>query len=183
MKKVLLACSLFGGLTFLISCGGGESGAEKQTTSTETDTYIAEEPVSPYDPSKIDPNAPVMEISLEAVGNSMDVMAFSTNEIRVKSGTTVKLSFINKASDAAMKHNFFIVKNGTAETVATASLTAGPDKSYIPDDKTKILFTSKVLEPGQSEVLIFAAPPAGTYQFVCTYPGHWQKMNGKFIVE
>lgn len=182
MKKILLACTFLGGLTFLISCGG-ESADEKEATTTESDAYVAEEPTTPYDPARIDPNAPVMEVNLEAVGNSMDVMAFSTAEIRVKSGTTVKINFVNKATDAAMKHNIFIVKNGTAEAVATASITAGPDKNFIPDDKTNILFTSNVLEPGQSEVLTFAAPPAGTYQFVCTYPGHWQKMNGKFVVE
>ena len=169
-------------ITLLLSCGGGKESKEQTPADTAAD-YTPAAPATSYDPDKIDATAPVMDVKIEALGNSMDVMSFSTQEIRVKAGTTVKLNFVNTASDQAMKHNFFIVKNGTMEQVATASLNAGIDKNYIPDDKTNILYTSKVLEPGQSEVLTFAAPPLGTYQFVCTYPGHWQKMNGKFVVE
>lgn len=170
-------------VVLLASCGGGTT-QENQTSGVDTaSTYVSDQPVAAYDPNIIDPNAPVMEVSLEAQGNSMDVMSFSMTEIRVKSGTTVKIHFMNKATDAAMKHNFFIVRNGTMEAVANAANTAGADKNFVPDDKSGILFTSSVLEPGQSEDLIFSAPPAGNYQFVCTYPGHWQKMNGKFIVE
>lgn len=183
MKKFLLTFPILVSALFFASCGGG-SNQESQTAATDTSTtYVSETPAAAYDPSKIDPNAPVMEISLEAQGNAMDVMAFSTSEIRVKSGTTVKIHFVNKATDIAMKHNFFIVKDGAMEAVATAAITAGADKNFVPDDKSNILYTSKVLEPGQSEDLIFAAPPSGNYQFVCTYPGHWQRMNGKFIVE
>jgi azurin len=182
MKRIII-CSLAAiGFSCFLSCGGGET--QQQTSASEdTSAYTSEQPAQTYDPDKIDANAPVMNVSLEAQGNSMDVMAFSTGEIRVKSGTTVKIHFANLATDQAMKHNFFIVKNGTAESVAMAGNTAGAEKNFIPDDRSNILFASKVLEPGQSEDLAFAAPPAGTYQFVCTYPGHWQKMNGKFVVE
>lgn len=182
MKKSHLELLALLMVVIFSSCGGG-SDQQKESTTTDNDAYVPDQPAAVYDPAKIDPNAPVMEVSLEALGNSMDVMSFSTTEIRVKSSTTIKIHLVNKATDAAMKHNFFIVKDGTAESVAMASNTAGPDKNFIPDDKSNVLFTSKVLEPGQSEDLVFAAPPSGTYQFVCTYPGHWQKMNGKFVVE
>ncbi|MFI5134587.1 MAG: plastocyanin/azurin family copper-binding protein [Chitinophagales bacterium] len=168
------------------SCGGGNKQSNNNVTTADTSSSSAYKPAASagaYDPSKIDPNAPVMEKSLDAIGNSSDAMSFSVQEIRVKAGTTVKIHFANTAKDQAMKHNFFIVKNGTMEQVANEALTAGADKNYIPDDKTNVLFSSKFLEPGQSEDLVFAAPPVGEYQFVCTYPGHWQKMNGKFIVE
>ncbi|MEO6168514.1 MAG: plastocyanin/azurin family copper-binding protein [Chitinophagales bacterium] len=182
MKKILSAFSIPVIMLLIVSCGGGPK-QENESTTSDTSAYVPEQPATAYDPNKIDPNAPVMEVALEAQGNSMDVMTFSTTEIRVKSSTTVKIHFVNKASDAAMKHNFFIVKDGTAESVAMASNTAGAEKNFVPDDKSNVLYTSKVLEPGASEDLIFPAPPSGTYQFVCTYPGHWQKMNGKFIVE
>lgn len=163
--------------------GGGNKQQPAADTAGNSATYTPSNASSVYDPTKIDATAPVMEVKLEALGNSMDVMSFSTQEIRVKAGTTVKIHFTNTAKDPALKHNFFIVKNGTMEQVATAGLAAGVDKNYIPDDKTNILYTSILLAPGQSEDLIFPAPPAGEYQFVCTFPAHWQKMNGKFIVE
>ncbi|HYV93046.1 MAG TPA: plastocyanin/azurin family copper-binding protein [Chitinophagales bacterium] len=167
-------------LMIINGCGGGN---KHKPTEDTTSAYTPENASSAYDPAKIDATAPVMEVKLDAIGNSMDVMTFSMQEIRVKAGTTVKLHFTNTAKDPALKHNFFIVKTGTMEQVATEGLAAGPDKNYIPDDKANILYSSKVLEPGQSEDLMFPAPPIGEYQFVCTYPGHWQKMNGKFIVE
>ena len=186
MRSALIPV-LFGFLFVLQSCGGGtKTSNEETTTSSDTASSSAYKPQSSaaaYDPSKIDPAAPVMEKSLDALGNSMDVMSFSVQEIRVKAGTTVKIHFTNTAKDPALKHNFFIVKSGTMEQVANAALAAGADKNYIPDDKTNILFTSSLLEPGKSEDLVFPAPPVGNYEFVCTYPGHWQKMNGKFIVE
>jgi azurin len=163
--------------------GGGNKQQSTVDTSGNNATYTPSNSSAAYDPTKIDANAPVMEVKLDALGNSMDVMSFSTQEIRVKAGTTVKIHFTNTAKDPALKHNFFIVKNGTMEQVATAGLAAGVDKNYIPDDKTNILYTSILLAAGQSEDLIFPAPPAGEYQFVCTFPAHWQKMNGKFIVE
>ncbi len=182
MKSIITATLLFLNFLFILSCDN-KSQTDSQNTSEDTASYISEEPEKAYEPKTIDPSAPVMELNLEAQGNSMDVMTFSMREISVKNGTTVKINFRNTARDAAMKHNFFIVKNGTIESVAMASNAAGPDKDFIPEDKSNLLYTSKLLEPGQSEELVFAAPPVGTYQFVCTYPGHWQSMNGKFIVE
>ena len=185
MRSALIAF-VAGSVFTLQSCGGGNKESKEKTTSADTaasSTYTPQSNAAAYDPTKIDATAPVMEKSLDALGNSMDVMSFSVQEIRVKAGTTVKIHFTNTAKDPALKHNFFIVKSGTMEQVANAALTAGADKNYVPDDKSNILFTSSLLEPGKSEDLVFAAPPVGNYEFVCTYPGHWQKMNGKFIVE
>ncbi len=167
----------------LFGCGSGNTHQQETGDTSANSTYTPSSAAAPYDASKIDPNAPVMELKLQGIGNSMDVMSYSTQEIRVKAGTTVKVHFTNTATDPALKHNFFIVKNGTMEQVANEALAAGADKNYIPDDKSNILFSSDLVAPGQSEDLTFAAPPAGQYQFVCTYPGHWQKMNGRFIVE
>ena len=181
MKKNYLNLFSYFFLVFILSCSGNKQ--QQSAETQDTSAYAPSQPAITYDPNKIDPNAPAMAVNLQALGNSMDVMSFSMSEIRVKSNTTVKLHFTNTAKDQAMKHNFFIVKNGTMEAVATAGNAAGAEKDFIPDDRSNILFASKVLEPGQSEDLVFAAPPTGTYQFVCTYPGHWQKMNGKFVVE
>jgi uncharacterized cupredoxin-like copper-binding protein len=40
-----------------------------------------------------------------------------------------------------------------------------------------------LLAPGASETLSFTAPEAGTYTFICTYPGHYAGgMQGTFTV-
>ncbi|MQG65022.1 MAG: azurin, partial [SAR202 cluster bacterium] len=39
-----------------------------------------------------------------------------------------------------------------------------------------------LLDPGASGEVTFTAPASGTYQFVCTFPGHNFTMFGDFIV-
>jgi azurin len=40
-----------------------------------------------------------------------------------------------------------------------------------------------MLEAGQKEALTVTAPAQeGTYDYVCTFPGHWAVMQGKLIV-
>ena len=36
---------------------------------------------------------------------------------------------------------------------------------------------------GQSDTIEFDAPEPGTYDFICSFPGHYSVMKGKFIVE
>ena len=48
---------------------------------------------------------------------------------------------------------------------------------------TPIIAATKILESGQSETLrIPAIRDAGTYEFVCTFPGHWVTMCGTLVV-
>ena len=46
-----------------------------------------------------------------------------------------------------------------------------------------MLAATKLLEPGQREVLKMTAPNReGDYEYVCTYPGHWEMMWGTLVV-
>jgi putative heme-binding domain-containing protein len=55
-------------------------------------------------------------------------------------------------------------------------------RHYTPDSP-KILHASKLVEPGQQTKLSFIAPEVpGDYQYVCTFPGHWRRMNGTLAV-
>ena len=58
------------------------------------------------------------------------------------------------------------------------------DNDYIPSGLTgEIIAYTKMLGGGESDTIIFNAPPIGTYNFLCSFPGHYAIMNGKFIVE
>ena len=55
-------------------------------------------------------------------------------------------------------------------------------RAYIPRDDA-ILAATKLLENGQREKLTLTAPQTeGEYEYVCTYPDHWQVMWGTLIV-
>ena len=108
-------------------------------------------------------------------------MHYDQKTITVKSGTTIKLKFVNTSKDAAMPHNWVLVYYGNMETVAAAGLAAGKDNSFVPASND-VLIATKLLGPEEETEITFAAPPPGKYQFVCTYPGHWSVMNGDFVV-
>src|SRR6185503_17187707 len=87
-----------------------------------------------------------------------------------------------------MPHNMVVVKPGKREKVGTMSAEMTPDqldrqgRAYIPRT-SDILGATKLLEPGQKESLKITAPKIeGSYEYVCTYPGHWELMWGTLIV-
>jgi len=165
----------------LSGCGGNEPAKEAETNKpSAADMFKDDRPA--YDAAAINPDAEITSITLKATGNTMAEIAYDPKLITVKAGTTIKLKFINTSADASMPHNWVLVHNGSMETVATAGLDIGKEGSFVPNTKD-VLIASRLLGPNEEAEITFPAPPAGKYQFVCTYPGHWSVMNGEFIVE
>ena len=47
-----------------------------------------------------------------------------------------------------------------------------------------VLAYTFVVPPGGTHVTHFRAPAeAGAYPYICTFPGHWQAMQGVLVVE
>ena len=59
---------------------------------------------------------------------------------------------------------------------------AGAANNYVPENDSNVLASTKLLDAGQTGDISFDAPAAGTYQFVCTFPGHALTMYGEFKV-
>jgi hypothetical protein len=56
-------------------------------------------------------------------------------------------------------------------------------RAYVPEKDTRVIAATKMLDPGQKETLKLTAPKEeGEYDYVCTFPGHWMIMWGKWIV-
>jgi len=55
--------------------------------------------------------------------------------------------------------------------------------SYLPQDQSAIIVHTAMLGGGESDTIEFTAPPAGTYPFICTFPGHYAIMRGKLVSE
>lgn len=108
------------------------------------------------------------------VGTPGEELKFSPATLTTRIGSQVSVTFKN--SSTALKHNWVLIKGGddVAAKVAQEAITAGDAKGYIPDDKANVIAASKLLDGGKSETISFAAPAAGTYMFICTFPGHYQ---------
>ncbi len=115
-----------------------------------------------------------------------DQMKFNKNEIRVKAGQKVKLTLnhVGKMEKTVMGHNWVLLtQDADVATVGQASATAS-ETDYIPASmKDKIIVHTKMLGGGETDTIEFDAPAPGTYTFMCTFPGHYALMQGKFIVE
>ena len=171
-------------LMILSSCGGEkspEATAAKDSSATSGATLLADDAPA-YNATAIDPAAKITEVSIEATGANMAEMKYDKSTIEVPAGTTIKLTFKSSATDPSMPHNWVLIRKGNLDRIVKKGMEAGADKGFVPVDED-LLIASKLLGPGEKTELTFPAPPAGEYQFVCTYPGHSAKMQGVFIVK
>lgn len=122
---------------------------------------------------------------IEVTGN--DAMQFNVTEITAKPGETLRISFRNvgKMPKQAMSHNWVLLKpmtDGEVNAFGMAASSKAP--TYLPDDQSAIIAHTKMLGAGESDQIEFQAPAtAGTYPFICTFPGHFAIMKGKLVVK
>lgn len=109
-------------------------------------------------------------------------MQYDRTSFTVRAGKAVHLVLSN---DDALPHNLVVAKPGTAQEIAEKAVAlgaAGPNRHYIPQHDG-ILHHTKMLNKGETQTLTFKAPAEpGTYDVVCTYPGHSLLMNAKMRV-
>jgi putative heme-binding domain-containing protein len=129
--------------------------------------------------------------TLRAIGVSVFIvrtipeqMLYDKTLLVVEAGQPVAIVLIN---EDAMPHNLVVVTPGAVEEIGTAAEKMPPEpdaqgRHYTPDSP-KVLHATKLVDPGQQAKLSFTAPDEpGDYQYVCTFPGHWRRMNGTLAV-
>ncbi len=155
----------------LTACGDDKKKEEKESVTIGAKSTDA--------PKKADEN--VTEVVLLAD----DMMKFNLNEIKVPAGKKVKLTLrhVGKQPVDVMGHNFVLLTQGTEIPAFGAKASAARDNGYIPQDTDAVIVHTKMLGGGQSDTIEFDPPAPGTYDFICSFPGHYSVMKGKFIVE
>ncbi len=118
----------------------------------------------------------------EIVIGTLPGLKFDTESIQVVAGEKIKLTLRN---DDDMLHNLVIVTPGMADAVGEAAIglgLGGEAKQYVPNLES-VLFHTNILQPESSESIYFIVPEEpGTYQFVCTFPGHYLVMRGELKI-
>ena len=113
-------------------------------------------------------------------------MRYDKEEIKVKAGQKVKLNFSHsgKLPKESMGHNFVLLDQFVGVALFAANAAKASKNDYIPEDQMDdIIAHTKMLGGGESTSIVFEAPEKGTYDYICTFPGHYGLMNGKLIVE
>ncbi len=122
------------------------------------------------------------ELTTIRVGTVPERMQYDVTELTVKPGRKVKLTFANPDF---MPHNILLVKPGTENDIGMKAMALGAggfSVSYVPDSPD-ILWSSKLVDHGQKQVIEFTAPTEeGAYPYICSFPGHHLLMRGTMYV-
>jgi azurin len=117
------------------------------------------------------------------ISTAGEALQFAPAALSATAGQQVKVTFKN--GSAAQKHNWVLVKGGddVAAKIDEQAATAGEAAGYIPSDPN-IIASVKLVNGGETGSASFTAPAAGTYTFLCTFPGHYVAgMKGALTVK
>lgn len=116
--------------------------------------------------------------------NSNDKMQFDQTEINVFEGQTVILTLVHTGTMpiTAMGHNFVLIDMKTTLSKFAKIAIKAKDNDYIPTDLKNVIAHTDLIGGGESTTITFKAPEKGSYDFLCTFPGHSSIMKGKFNV-
>ena len=169
MKKYISLMILF---TLIISCGPKK---EKKKEKFEYKRTQVEEKND-----VIDDNEDLIKIVL----NSYDNMMYDKKTIEIKYGKNIMLTLNHKGKIGKefMGHNFVLLKKGVNVDEFAKKATLAKSNDYIPNSDETIAFT-KMLGGGESTTISFMVPEAGTYTYICSFPGHYMMMRGELIVK
>jgi len=158
LKRVALASGLLVGSAFIVACGGGESPTPAPAASGEP-------------------------VTLE-IGSKGDALQYDKDTLEVPAGAKVTLVMKNNASPGSgVYHNWVLVRSGTIDGVTADGIAAGEANGYLKPNDNRVIAHTALAKEGETVRVTFDAPARGTYDFVCTFPGHATLMRGKFIVK
>ena len=159
-------------LVLLMSCGNSKNDKKNEEKESIKINRVTEDKVE---------EEGITEVLL--TGN--DQMRFNLSEIRVDAGDKVKLTLkhIGKLGVEVMGHNFVLLKQDVDRNEFGKKAVDAKDNNYIPEGTDDVIVHTEMIGGGQQTTIEFDAPEKGTYEFICSFPGHVALMNGKFIVE
>ncbi len=171
MKKVFLFPAI-ASLALAMACGSPSETNNSETTSTTTTEVAAA------------PEATGQTVELALNGN--DMMQFDVKEFTVNAGDKVVLTFNNvgELPIESMGHNVVVLKPGTDVSAFGGEAIKAVGNDYIPlTFKSSIIAHTRLLGPGESDVIEFVLDTPGEYPYLCSFPGHYGVMQGKIIVK
>ena len=116
-------------------------------------------------------------------------MKFSVTEITAKPGERLSVTLVNTGTTPkfSMGHNWVLLAAGVDAQAFVVGSAESVTTDYIPGPplRAQVLAASKLLGPKERDTVTFTAPTApGRYEFVCSFPGHFQVgMRGVLIVQ
>ncbi len=154
-------------MAFFGACSGSAEEPDEAAKARTEETEATEQPAEAVEEA---PQS--VTLNLTAIGETMMEMAFEPKRLSAPAGAEITLVLQNKAVAEGMIHNAVIIQAGKQTEVAENGLAAGPEKEYV-GVSDYIIAATPLAKPGETVEITFTAPSEpGTYQYICTYPGH-----------
>jgi len=182
MRSILLSAVV---AVAVVACGGGEKPAPKAEKPAAEEPKKVEAPPAP----EAKPEVKAVEVGMDDGGEYAEVMIESDGDqmmykqtaITIKADTPTRIKMVNNAQSPAMVHNVVIVKKGEGDAVGQAAVTVPATKDHVPEHPG-VLAATKLAKPGETSTVVVNLP-AGEYEYICTFPGHYVMMKGVLTVE
>ena len=161
-------------LLLMLSVFGISSCQNKETKTQEAETEIMGGKV--FESNK---ENSVVQITL----NSNDKLRFDIEEIIVYEGQTIQLTLKHEGTmpSTAMGHNFVLKENSIPLFDFGEKAMRSVNTGYLPAEN--VIVGSTVIGGGETTTVEFKAPKKGSYDYLCTFTGHYPVMNGKVSVQ
>lgn len=110
-----------------------------------------------------------------------DKIKFDVGAFDAKPGQKITVTFKNVGNTPkfSMGHNFVLLDKSVTEQNVTKFLDAASTEAshdYVPPNAKEVLAHSKLLGPGETDVITFTAPfVPGDYLYLCSFPGHYSQ--------
>lgn len=172
MKKFnLYVLAAFASVTFWACGGSGNNSSESNSAATTEESATTSSNAA---------------LSQEIVLEGNDQMKFNATEFKVKAGepVTLKLSHTGTMSKDVMGHNVVVLTPSADLSTFAADAIKAKATDYIPEGhESSIIAHTKLIGGGESDTITFTLSEAGTYEFLCSFPGHSSIMKGTITAE
>src|SRR5690606_2215177 len=116
-----------------------------------------------------------------AVSNTIDLtgndqMQYNQTAFTVKAGEPITLTLKNVGTlpANAMSHDVVVLKPGSdVNAFGEAATKARELDKLSAAEQSEIIAKTKMLGPGEEDKITFSLKDPGTYDFLCTFPGHY----------
>ena len=130
------------------------------------------------------PEAPPKEVTIQAD----DKMRYDLTAFEVSPGQKVSVTIKNVGTTPkfSMGHNFVMldrtINTGNVQSAFLDKASMEASHDYVPPGAKEVIAHSKLLGPGESEVVTFNAPYIpGDYLYLCSFPGHYSQGTKGFM--
>jgi azurin len=124
--------------------------------------------------------------TIDIVGT--DQMKYDVTTITAKPNEQLRVRLTSKGTmpKIAMAHNFVLLKLGASPVKFITAGAQSRETDFIPKEMTdQVIAKTALAGAGETVEVSFKAPgKAGSYPYVCTFPGHFQAgMRGNLVVK